>query len=222
MTTPVLTRPSTSIPGAPTGLRVGRTTTTPQTIRIAWTPVAAAHHYDVRVHSGGAERVYTVLGDRVSFDLTSDDHSDYRISVGARNADGVGGSTRQVLERSLVPGKVSRLDGARFGDCTSASVSWQRVGWHGYQLVRPDGGVRPNSLGAGLAYRADLVRRWDDRVLDTRTAAATWVGCRLVWVYSAHFAGLDRDVDYVVRVCAVSTSFGTGNVSEVLLERVTS
>src|SRR3954469_3872060 len=128
MTTPVLTRPTRSIPGAPTGLSVGRTTTTPQTIRIAWTPVPAAHHYDVRVVSAGAERVYAVPGDRVSFDLTSDDHSDYQIAVGARNADGVGGNTRQVLERSLVPGKVSRLDGARFGDCTSASVSRQRVG----------------------------------------------------------------------------------------------
>jgi hypothetical protein len=222
MTTPVLTRPTRSIPGAPTGLSVGRTTTTPQTVRVAWKPVPDTDHYDVRVLSGAIERVYTVPGDRSSFDLTGDDRSDYQISVSARNAAGVGGSTRQVLERSLVPGPVSRLDGARFGDCTSASVSWQRVGWHGYQLSQPGAVAQPNALGAGLVYRADLVRRWDNRVLDRRTAAATWVGSRLVWVYSAHFAGLDRDVDYVVRVCAVSAWFGAGNAGEVLLERVTS
>jgi hypothetical protein len=213
------------IPGAPTGLAVGRTGASPQTIQLAWEPVAGAHHYDVRAIAGGVDRVYRVLGDRTSFDLPTDDHSDYQLSVGARNSAGVGGTSRLIWERSLVPGRVSRLDGDRIADRTRASVSWQRTDWHGYQIVRRDRGgvvVQPNSLGTGLRYRADLVRRWDNAVLDTRTATASWLGSRLVWVYSAHFTGLDRDIDYVVRVCAVSDWFGTGNVSEVVLERVTS
>lgn len=210
------------VPGAPTGLTVGRTTANPQTVRITWQPVARADHYDIRVVAGGIERTYTVLADRRSFDLSTDPHSDYQISVGARNVDGIGGNTRMVLERSLVPGKVSRLAGARLSDGVSASVSWQRVGWHGYQHTECDGVARPNGLGAGLVYRAELVRRWDNAVLATRKSVAAWVGSRLLWVYGAHFAGLDRDVDYAVRVYAESTWFGPGNVSEVVLERVTS
>jgi len=173
--------PAPFVPGVPMGLSASDTRTNTQTVRVSWKTVAKSDHYDVLVSDGTTQTVYRA-GPTVTFmDVpTPNICATYNVSIGARNANGAGGTTVPITLRSWGPGPVTNLRAARTGDGRTATITWGAAQFTGYHTrgnpksvhdYRPDApGEKSLPTTVSVIHDADrkvvftrVLRPWDDK-----------------------------------------------------------
>src|SRR4051794_25566472 len=144
-------------PTAPLGATAVRAAGDPYQIQVGWKATAGADHYDVAVDNGVNSIVKTVPASVTSIMVTAPDPcAKYTVTVGARDAGNLGGTSAALTVRSLAPFTPGGFTATRgLPDRTTATASWKVPLWTG---SAPD-----------YAYRAQLVRVSDGVTMVDRT-----------------------------------------------------
>ena len=160
-----------SPPAAPRGFSVVRDPAAPLDLLLTWRPPADSSEvarYVVSIVSGGKAQMIVLPADQGSYRVTGGAGSQtatWRVRVGSRSADGVGGDAGWVIVWPAVPSAPSAIAGGRGqGDRTRIEVGWApplRAGWAPVD-----------------AYRVELVRLKDrsSQILETTATSAVFDG----------------------------------------------
>ncbi len=190
------TQPSGSASGlsVPQGVTATRVDGSQTDFVVNWKPVAGVDHYDVSVYDGTTDNVTVVASDTTTFkaSVNSNPCTSYRVTVSAKNANGVGPSAPPVYVDSLAPGALQAIKSSQSADRSTASAAWAAPVIQGAAPI--DG------------YTVQLVQLSDGKVIiDDKTPATSY-----------DFSNLSASHSYAIRVTAYN-KYGACRTARVLL-----